>query len=112
AVVIEASAADAVVQIVSDEHPAHAEVVIKLHHARLVVNRVRAFDVEHDTQASAAARSFDVRDVMNEHIVLRMREQPAAEMREHANVRFDALLAEADVDAQDVDSASPKTFEL
>ena len=51
AVLIETAAAGAIVAVVGDQHPAHAQIVVERDRAQLIFDGVRALDVEEDRRA-------------------------------------------------------------
>jgi len=103
-VLVLAAAAEPVVAVVGQQHPAHAELAVQRNQARLVGDRVAALDVEADGQPPAGACALDVVDAVDQHVVLGPRQKPVPEHRQHADVFLDALLAEADVEHRDVDA--------
>jgi hypothetical protein len=98
AVVVLAAAADAVVAVVGQQHPAHAQCVVSLDQAQLIADRVGAFNVEADGELAFRASALDVVGRVDQRVPVAMRQEPVAHRGERAQMVFHALVTEADVE--------------
>ena len=107
-----ATAARAIVAVISDEHPADAEIVIELDEAGLIRDRVHSFDVEHDGELPVPSRPLDVAGGVDEHIIVRPLPQPPAQVPDHTDMLLNTLFAVADVKRDGVHARGSVALEL
>ena len=98
------AAAHAIGFVVGHQHPAHTQVVVQLNQAELIANRIGALDVEPYRQAARGASPLDVVRLQQKQVLVRTRHQPMAHRGDHPQVLFRALLTEADVHGDGVET--------
>ena len=112
AVFLHATAARDIGEIIGDEHPAHAKIIIKLDHAELPAERVHPLDVETDRQLARRLGGRNVPRGGCQQIAPGPFSQPCPDGPQHPDVLLDALIPEADVERDRVDARVMDPFEL
>ena len=82
-VVILAAAAQGIVLVIGDQHPACAEIVIHLHHAELIGQDAAAFQVEEDTEFAFGDGPFYVTGGFDQQVIIGVLFDPAPECSHH-----------------------------
>ena len=97
-IVVLAAATQRIVAVVGYEHPSHTEVKIPLHCRKLAIECGTALDVEEDPETTGLPGNLDVVHGLDEKIVLRPLENPAANGGKHCRRGLPGNGVKADID--------------
>ena len=111
-IVVLAAAAEAVVEVVGDQHPAHAEGVVRFDKLGQIVHGHPTFEVERNAQLSLPLGTTDVAHLVNQQVPLGMLFDPAPERGQHLEPEVPGELVEGNIEAHERGTALPVPFKL
>src|ERR1700692_544146 len=88
-------------EVVGHHHPLDAQLIEELDHAQLIIKRARPFQIEADSQPSAALRGNNVFDAIDEDITVTVSIDKMTKMRQPSDVIVERRYIVANVQSDD-----------
>src|SRR6056297_2760159 len=106
-----ATASREIIGVIGNQHPAHAQVIEQSEKARILFHHVHPFDIERDRQSSRRFGGTDIGDCLHQAVAIDMGLDPAAHLRQQANLPLERHLVVADIETDDIDAGSAEFAE-